>query len=103
MIMSEWFHPAHPHAQPRPKAVVPEQTLLRSARGNLIATRPIALSDLGMVAELLAGLSAQSLFLRYCMPISRMAPEMVARETARLGQRSAQQFTAVALTEIEGR
>src|SRR5262245_42957380 len=102
MILNRWFHSNHPHIQPRSKAVAPETSLFRSARGRLIATRPVALSDLGMIAELLAGLSAQSLFLRYCMPMPSMAPEMVARETARLGQRSAQQFTVVALTEVGG-
>jgi acetyltransferase len=102
MILNTWFHFGHPHGQPRPQAGAPEQALFRSARGQLIATRPAALSDLGMIADLLAGLSAQSLFLRYCMPIPRMGPEMVARETARLGQRSGQQFTIVALAEIGG-
>jgi acetyltransferase len=56
-----------------------------------------------MIGELLAGLSAQSLFLRYCMPMPRMAPETVARETARLGQaHSNQQLTVVALAGVGG-
>jgi acetyltransferase len=102
MIRYEWFRSIHPHAQPRPKAIVPKAALFHSKHGHLIANRLAAPSDAGMIADLLAGLSAQSLFLRYCMPMPRMAPEMVVRETARLMQRSAQQLTAVALTEIGG-
>jgi acetyltransferase len=102
MIRYEWFHSIHPHFQPRPKEIVPEATLFHSKHGYLIANRLAAPNDAGMIAELLASLSAQSLFLRYCMPMPRMAPEMVARETARLMQRSAQQLTAVALTESSG-
>jgi acetyltransferase len=102
MIRYEWFHSIHPHVQLRPKAIVPEATLFHSKHGYLIANRLAAPNDAGMIAELLAGLSAQSLFLRYCMPMPRMAPEMVARETARLMQRSTQQLTAVALSESGG-
>jgi acetyltransferase len=69
----------------------------------MIATRPVALTDMGMIADLLVGLSAQSLFLRYCMPIPRMPPEMVAREAARLGQaHSLHQLTVVALDGAGG-
>ena len=102
MIMNEWFQSAHPPVQSRSNAVLPEKALFRSTRGHLIATRPISPSDAGRIADLLAGLSAQSLFLRYCMPMPRMAPEMVTREAARLGQRSTQQFTVVALAEVGG-
>jgi len=84
-------------------AALPETALFHSTRGDLIATRPVAPSDAGMIAALLAGLSAQSLFLRYWMPMPRMAPETVARETARLGQpQSTQQFTVVALACVGG-
>ena len=88
--------------QPRIAAPAPETALFHSTRGRLIAARPVTPSDAGLLTELLAGLSTQSLFLRYCMPMPRMAPEMLARETTRLGQRSAQQFTIVALTKIGG-
>jgi len=102
MIPYEWFHSLYPHARPRSRAVVPEAALFRSKHGHLITTRLAAVGDFGMIAELLAGLSAQSLFLRYCMPMPRMAPEMVAREAARLMQRSAQQLTVVASAEVDG-
>jgi acetyltransferase len=56
-----------------------------------------------MIGELLAGLSAQSLFLRYCMPMPRMAPETVAREITRLGQaNSTRRLTVVALAGVGG-
>jgi acetyltransferase len=102
MISYKWFHSLYPHARPRSKAAVPNAGLFRSKHGHLITTRLAAPSDFGMLADLLAGLSAQSLFLRYCMPMPRMAPEMVARETARLLRRSAQQFTTLAVTESDG-
>jgi acetyltransferase len=103
MIMHNWFRSIHPPPRPRAHARVPEQTLFHSTRGHLIATRPIVPSDTGKIADLLAGLSAQSLFLRYCMPMPQMAPEMLAREVARLGQaHSARQFTVVALASVGG-
>ena len=103
MIFNTWFQSAQPPFQPRSKAVVPETALFRSKHGHMIATRVVAPSDFGMIAELLAGLSAQSLFLRYCMPMQRMAPEMVAREAARLGQtNSTRQLTVVALDGVSG-
>jgi len=90
-------------AQSHSAAALPATTLFHSTRGDLIATRPVAPSDAGMIATLLAGLSAQALFLRYWMPMPRMAPETVARETARLGQpQSTQQFTVVALACVGG-
>ena len=99
MIINECFQSVHP----RSDAPAIGTALFRSTRGRLIANRPVAPNDSGMIAELLAGLSAQSLFLRYCMPMSRMAPETVAREAARLGQaHSTQQFTVVALACIGG-
>src|SRR6476646_5979591 len=103
MIIHEWFHSIHPPIQPRSNAGLPEATQFRSARGQLITTRPVALGDTGLITDLLAGLSAQSLFLRYCMPMPRMVPEMVAREAARLGQaHSARQLTIVALDGLGG-
>ena len=99
MIINECFQSTHPCAD----APVPGTTLFRSTRGRLVANRPVAPNDSGMIAELLAGLSAQSLFLRYCMPIPRMAPEMVMREAARLGQtHSTRQLTVVALACVGG-
>ena len=99
MIINECFQSVHP----RSDAPAIGTALFRSTRGHLIANRPVAPNDTGRIAELLAGLSAQSLFLRYCMPMSRMAPETVAREAARLGQaHSTQQFTVVALACIGG-
>jgi acetyltransferase len=99
MITNAWIQPDHSHSH----AALPEPALFHSTRGQLIAARPIAPSDAGMIGELLAGLSAQSLFLRYCMPMPRMAPETVARETARLGQaHSNQQLTVVALAGVGG-
>jgi GNAT superfamily N-acetyltransferase len=102
MILNKWFQSAYPPVQPRWNAVLPEKALFRSTRGHLITTRPASPSDSGRIADLLAGLSAQSLFLRYCMPMPRMAPEMVTREVARLGQRSTQQLTVVALAQVGG-
>jgi acetyltransferase len=99
MITNVWTQPFHPHSA----AALPAPALFRSTRGQLIAARPIAPGDVGMIGELLAGLSAQSLFLRYCMPMPRMAPEMVARETARIEQaQSTQQLTVVALASVGG-
>jgi acetyltransferase len=102
MILHSWSHSIHPPVQLRSNAVVPEAALFRSKRGHLVATRPVAPSDSSLIAELFAGLSAQSLFLRYCMPMPRMAPEMVAREAERLGQHSTTQLTVVALAEVGG-
>jgi acetyltransferase len=103
MIMNEWFQSARPPVHTRSNGRAPEKALFRSTRGHLIATRHVAPSDSGLLTELLSGLSAQSLFLRYCMPMPRMAPEMVAREVARLGQpQSTQQLTIVALAEVGG-
>jgi acetyltransferase len=97
MMMHTWMQPGHSHAD------APAQALFRSRRGQLIVARPAAPGDAGMLAALLAGLSQQTLFLRYCMPMPRMAPEMVAREAARLGQpRSAQHLTVVALANTAG-
>jgi GNAT superfamily N-acetyltransferase len=97
MMMHTWMQPGHSHAD------APAHTLFRSTRGQLIVARPAAPSDAGMLAALLAGLSPQSLFLRYCMPMPRMAPEAVAREAARLGQPgSAHHLTVVALAKTAG-
>src|SRR6266540_765739 len=99
MIMNETIQSVHPTSN----ATLPETALFRSTRGRLIATRQVAPSDSGLIADLLAGLSAQSLFLRYCMPMPRMASEMVAREAARLGQaHSTRQLTVVALACVGG-
>jgi GNAT superfamily N-acetyltransferase len=99
MITNAWIQSGHS----RSNAALPETTLFHSTRGHLIAARPVAPSDAEMIGELLAGLSAQSLFLRYCMPMPRMAPEAVARETARLGlAHSNQQLTVVALAGVGG-
>ena len=99
MIINECFQSVHP----RSDAPAIGTALFRSTRGHLIANRPVAPNDTGRIAELLAGLSAQSLFLRYCMPMPRMAPETVAREAARLGQaHSTQQLTVVALACVGG-
>jgi acetyltransferase len=88
---------AHSHAE----TTLPATALFHSTRGQLIVARPIAPSDTGMIGELLAGLSAQSLFLRYCMPMPRMAPEAVMRETARLGQgHTPRQLSVVALAKV---
>jgi len=103
MIMNEWFQSARPPVHTRSNGRAPEKALFRSTRGHLIATRHVAPSDSGLLTELLSGLSAQSLFLRYCMPMPRMAPEMVAREAARLGQaHSTRQLTVVALLYVGG-
>src|SRR5690349_187936 len=103
MSMNNWFHSAHAPRQPRSTAQAPTKTLFRSKRGNLIAFRAIAPSDTGRIADLLAGLSPQSLFLRYCMPMPRMAPEMLAREVARLGQlANPRQLSFVALARAGG-
>jgi len=77
--------------------------LFHSSRGQLIAIRPVVSSDASMIAALLAGLSVQSLFLRYGMPMPRMAPEMLTREVARLGQtHSNRQLAVVALARVGG-
>ncbi len=97
MITNAWLQPAHSHAD----TPLPEAALFHSTRGQLIAARPAAPSDAGMIGELLAGLSAQSLFLRYCMPMPRMGPEALARETTRLGQaHSTRRLTVVALAKV---
>jgi acetyltransferase len=81
----------------------PSGALFWSERGRPIVNRLAQPGDAGMIAELLAGLSAQSLFLRYCMPMPRMAPEAAAIEAARLGQaHSARQIAAVALARVQG-
>jgi acetyltransferase len=99
MIANAWTHSAHS----RSDAALPQTALFHSTRGRLIAARPVAPSDAGMIGELLAGLSAQSLFLRYCMPMQHMAPETVAREIARLGQaNSTRQLSVVALAGVGG-
>jgi acetyltransferase len=99
MITNESIQSVHP----RSYATLPETALFHSTRGRLIATRHVAPSDSGLIADLLAGLSARSLFLRYCMPMPRMAPEAVAREAARLGQaHSTRQITVVALACVGG-
>jgi acetyltransferase len=99
MIMNAWIQSGNSHSD----AALPETALFHSTRGQLIAARPVAPSDAGMISELLEGLSAQSLFLRYCMPMPRMAPEAVARETARLGQaHSTGHLTVVALAGVGG-
>jgi acetyltransferase len=99
MIEHTWMH----HNHPRPNVSAHEPALFHSARGRLIAARPIAPGDADMLAGLLAGLSPQSLFLRYCMPMPRMAPEAIAREAARLAHpRGSQQLTVVALANVGG-
>ena len=97
MITNAWMQSAHSHTD----TPLPASALFHSSRGQLIVARPTAPSDASMIGELLAGLSAQSLFLRYCMPMPRMAPETVAREIARLEQaNSTRQLTVVALASI---
>src|SRR5436309_988596 len=99
MITNEWMQSVHP------RSVAPAQqtALFHSTRGRPITARPVLPSDAGLIAELLTGLSAQSLFLRYCMPMPHMAPEMLAREVARLGQpASRRQLTVVALACVGG-
>jgi acetyltransferase len=99
MIMHDWLQ----HIHPRSASLALETALFRSTRERLIVTRPAAPNDSGRIAALLAGLSKQSLFLRYCMPMPSMAPEMVARETARLSQaHSPRQLTVVALASVGG-
>jgi acetyltransferase len=99
MIMHEWHQATHPHQS----ATALESRLFYSTHGRIITARPVAPGDMGLIADLLAGLSAQSLFLRYCMPMPRMAPEMVARESARLGQaHPARQLTMVGLARVGG-
>jgi acetyltransferase len=95
--------------EPRPSiglgwgAAAPESAPFLSARGRLVANRLVVPGDTGMIAALLAGLSARSLFLRYCMPMPHMAPKSAAREAARLGQiHPGRQLTAVALACVQG-
>jgi acetyltransferase len=74
-----------------------------STRGRLIVNRLVEASDVGALAELLASLSARSLYLRYGMPMPRMPQESAAREAARLGQiRSEHQLSAVAVAWSQG-
>jgi acetyltransferase len=74
-----------------------------STRGRLIVNRLVADGDVGAIAELLAGLSARSLYLRYGMPMPRMPLESAAREAARLGQLgSAHHLSAVAVVWSQG-
>jgi acetyltransferase len=99
MSMNAYTRSVHSHEA----ALAPQIELFRSMRGRQIATRPVTPSDAGLIADLLSGLSARSLFLRYCMPIPRMAPEMLAREVARLEQtHSMRQLTLVALARVAG-
>jgi hypothetical protein len=42
-----------------------ESALFHSTRGRVVATRTVTPKDSGLIGALLAGLSAQSLFLRY--------------------------------------
>jgi acetyltransferase len=80
-----------------------EAALFHSQRGQLILARPVAPSDADSLADLLASLSAGSLYLRYCMPMPCMAPEMAQREAARLGKLdTGAQLAAVALLRVEG-
>ncbi|HJZ48775.1 MAG TPA: GNAT family N-acetyltransferase [Roseiflexaceae bacterium] len=80
-----------------------DSALFWSQRGRPIVNRLVAPGDEDKIANLLAGLSARSLFLRYGLPMPRMAPESVAREAARLGQlHSIQHITAVAVACIQG-
>jgi acetyltransferase len=63
----------------------------------------VAPGDTASLADLLASLSAGSLYLRYCMPMPCMAPEMAEREAVRLGKADTQaQLAAVALLRVEG-
>ena len=81
----------------------PAGALFWSECGRPIVNRLVAPGDEGQIGDLLAGLSARSLFLRYGIPMPRMAPELAARELARLGQASsARQLTAVALARVHG-
>jgi len=99
MIMHECSQPAPVLAEAAP----PHDGTFLSTSGRLIVNRLVATGDVGPIAELLAGLSARSLYLRYGMPMPRMAPESAAREAARLGQaRSAQHLSAVAVACSQG-
>lgn len=88
--------------------VIADAPLLRrrpffSTRGRLFVNRLVADGDVGGIAELLAGLSARSLYLRYGMPMPRMPAESAAREAARLGQvSSADRLSAVAVAWSQG-
>jgi acetyltransferase len=74
-----------------------------STRGRLIVNRLVADGDVGALAELLASLSARSLYLRYGMPMPRLPAESAAREAARLGQiGSAHHLSAVAVVWSQG-
>jgi acetyltransferase len=68
----------------------------------MIVTRLVEPGDIALVAELLASLSAGSLYLRYCMPMPHMPPEMAQREAARLGEATtSRQLSAVALARVQ--
>lgn len=78
-------------------------TAFLSRRGRAVFTRPLAAGDTGLIADFLSNLSARSLFLRYCMPMPRLAPELVEREVTRLGQAAmARQLVTVALDRGQG-
>jgi acetyltransferase len=100
MIINECSQPARipTNAAPSPRGP------FVSTRGRLIVNRLVTAGDVGAIAELLSGLSARSLYLRYGMPMPRMLPESAAQEAARLGQaRSAHQLSAVAVVCLQGR
>jgi acetyltransferase len=98
MIIVESSQPA-----PMPADASLQRRPFFSARGRLIVNRLVAAADVGAIAELLAGLSARSLYLRYGMPMPRMPRESAAREAARLGQiRSEHQLSAVAVAWSQG-
>lgn len=92
--LSTWARTTRPASQ---------STLFRSQRGQMIVTRLVAPGDTALIADLLSGLSARSLFLRYCTPMPRMAPETVEREAVRLAKvDSGRQLAAVALVRKQG-
>ncbi|HEU5099040.1 MAG TPA: GNAT family N-acetyltransferase [Roseiflexaceae bacterium] len=99
MIIHECSQPARVPAE----AALPLDGRFLSARGHLIVNRLVAAGDVDPIAELLTGLSARSLYLRYGLPMPRMSPESAAREAARLAQsRSAHHLSAVAIACSRG-
>lgn len=92
--LSTWARSARPASQ---------GTLFRSQRGRTITTRLVTLGDTVLLADLLSNLSARSLFLRYCTPMPRMAPEAVEREAVRMGEVDpGRRLAAVALVRTRG-
>ena len=59
--------------------------------------------DTRLIAEMLSGLSARSLYLRYGVPMPRMAPEAAAREATRLAEADPRQrLVMLALAREQG-